>query len=186
MFETPCAKLVLRTLDLPEGGARDNTGFATTDKISCTWLNVDLRLLLGEKLYEQYGEFNLILNSVYSPATPDVGTTQDDRNLLVYMKGLIWKNQGYDTTTKLNEQECLIGGLNYKVGTGLQYTQSLYPNVCTFTKTSNLNDVTIKLVSALDGSPAETIGTADYNFTYVFSIYGVESATSRKTKRPLY
>jgi hypothetical protein len=185
MFESPCAKLVLRTFDLPGGGEpRNNTGFASVDKISCTWTNIDLKLVLGEKLYEEYGEFNLVLNSVYSPSTLDVGTTADDRNLLVYASGLVWKNQGYNCVTKLNEQECLVGGLNYKVGSGLQYSQTICPNMCTFSKTSNLSALTINLVRTLDGAPPESASTADYNFTYTFSIYGIESATRKK--RPLY
>jgi hypothetical protein len=177
-FQAISAKLVLRSFDLPADAAATNVGYASNNKATCTWTNINLRDLMGDRMFEDFDQFNIVLTNVISGVSATLGTTADDRSNLIYMSGLAWMGQGYNTATKRIETKALVGSANYEVGTGIQWASSAAANVCTFQKTANLNGVTISLIRAVDGTvPASE---ADFNLTYVFSIYGVKTTARRK------
>lgn len=178
-FQAQSAKLVLRSFDLPaSGAAATNVGYSSNQKATCTWTNVNLRDLMGDRMFEDFDQFNIVLTNVVSGVSATLGTTTDDRTNLIYMSGPAWLGQAYDTATKRINSTACVGSMNYVVGTGIQWASGQAANVCSFQKTSNLNGITISLVRSNDGTvPASA---ADWNLTYIFSIYGVKTATRKK------
>lgn len=178
-----CAKLILNTsLFYPLSGgslgtvlAFDGTmGIADPMRINCTFTNLDLKQIIGIDMWEKYSEFNLVLvNATYLSAggTP-FGTGTSNYGVIIKCSGLDWSNQGYDVYKRsiTNEATILTGVI---INSSLQMPTF---NTCTFRKpVSGLNDFTIRIYRALDGSQ---INAADRPaaFLYMFNIYGVDDS----------
>ena len=81
--------------------ATSNSNFNT----SFTWNNVNLRQIMGNTFYNKYKLFQLNFVCIsHGISTNTIGSTSDDLNVIVRLKGLPFKNCNYNylTNNKLN------------------------------------------------------------------------------------
>jgi hypothetical protein len=174
-----CAKIVLRSVDLPAGNntltaVYNTAGWCLNGRTTCGWSNINMRDVLGE-MYDQYDLFNIILvDNASSYGNNLMGASTDDRFVKVYMSGLPWRNQGYSSALKCSTNSCLVGNINFVYGAS-SINRSSIPNVSTFSKQDGTTDIVITLLRQLDNAQP-TYGDRDFNFSYTFNIYGVESS----------
>jgi len=186
-FQVQKASLVLRTSDLPTPGNSNSQGVVNADRTRMTWKNINMRDLLGD-MYDQHDRFNLKLNSVClgnvaSDAEGDFiypfGDSQQDRIVTIEMEGLPFANNTYDTTQGANKSNAVLGV--YEFDNNQPYIN--YDNsVVTFSKGSNMCDLTISYKTVYDNQPPSTLPGNTYpRMIFLFSIYGIER--ERKVQR---
>jgi hypothetical protein len=149
-------------------------------KATHTWNNINLESLL-EGMYDKYESFNLCLSFAMSMINGinsyGAGTTVNDRNLLIYVSGLPFKAQCYNSGTNRISNQTVMGYLQYPTDTTTSTTspsfQSFY--VATFTKNSPIANITIQL-KRMD-STLPTVNNDLPQMVYCFDIYGVEPKT---------
>jgi len=179
-------KLVLRSFDLPAAGTTTFAGYTTNNKTICTWTNINLVDMMGD-MYDDYNQFNVVLTTISSSTSDLMGATANDRTNLVYMSGLNWANQGYNSATKQTTQNTCVGSFKFVPDTGLVFSCcNIIENTSTFNKGNNTSHLTISLARGADGNVPAANGTTpiDWNISYVFSIFGVED--SKVPKRLKY
>ena len=172
---SPLATVVLRMTDLTNTGSLtyNSVGWSNGLRRICGWTKIDLRGILG-KSYDDYELFNLVLTNVSSALQTNLpGSTSEDRKLMVYMSGLNWVNQCYDSATKSVSRNALVGNLWFDTGSGTTTKGLIMESPCTFSKSSTLEDWVITLYRNSDGAQP-TVGDRSFTFVFTFNIYGVE------------
>ena len=100
MFNAESASIVLRSADLT-AGSTNAIGSADTFLTNFTWNNINLRTLLGS-MYEKYDRFVLVPTQVQSAqGSASFGTTADDRNCLLFIRGLPFTNNTYNINNSM-------------------------------------------------------------------------------------
>ena len=101
--------------------------------------------------------------------------TVNDRNLLIYVSGLPFKAQTYNSGTNRTGTQTVIGYIQFPNDTSTSVTSPSYQSfyVATFGKNSQINNITIQL-KRMDGT-LPTVTNDLPNFVYCFDIYGVEA-----------
>ena len=101
MYNEESASLVLRVGDLPNNGS-NNVGSCDAYHTNMTWNNINLRTLLGD-VYDKYDEFALVpVVAASGFANNTFGSFSDDRITQVYISGLPFTNNVYNTFSKTN------------------------------------------------------------------------------------
>ena len=157
-----------------------NTREATTQNSRClsTWSNINLRSVLGD-MWDKYETFNLCLNIITTEASlVDAQTTdENDRNLLVYISGLPWKNQTYNVKTGILSNQTILASFRVPASSTITTNTTLFQSfsLCTFTKGSDVANIAIEL-KRIDGTIPQSTNLYPHQ-VYIFDIYGVEPKT---------
>ncbi len=176
-----CASFTLRTADLPTfvAGANQYGSSNNSSHSSFTWLNVNIKSILGT-MWDEYDYFNLALvSSLISTGAPTYATN-DNKIGLIYMSGPKWINSSYDVILKSLTNNACIGIMNVStlsatVGVTSQYNQL---NINTFSKGAPNMQMTIFYSRVSDNlSNATSSGTFPAS-TFTFKIYGIPKAES--------
>ena len=118
-----------------------------------TWFNINLRNIIGEKLFNKYEVFNLKLSAISNPNIAvfiSTGNFANDACVSFYISGLNWLNSSYNTVRGCNTGEVALGNTNLASGV----SSTLFNNsfMATFSKTETAN-ITIKYISCLGIPP---------------------------------
>jgi hypothetical protein len=155
-----------------------NTKFksvTTNNNTKNTWYNINLKSLL-QGMYDKYDSFNLCLNTISTGvSSSNAGTNAQDKNVIVYISGLPFISQGYNSNTQTIKSETVIGSFTFPTNTtNTTATQYFYSsNICTFNKTCDMLNITIELRTVGDDGTPVTVNTYP-DQVYIFDIYGVE------------
>lgn len=178
----PCAKLVLRMMDLPAGNTSttaatyNSAGWSINLRQQCGWTGINMRDVLGN-MYDKYEQFNIVLTSCTSAlGSTSIGASTEDRICSIYMAGLNWRNQGYNTGTKVTTNQVMIGTCYYVGGTGTTVNGTISSSPCTFSASDQTADIVISLYKNSTGA-VSVQGTADWNLILCFNIYGIKDDT---------
>ena len=178
----PCAKLVLRFMDLPSGNTSLTTqvyntaGWALNLRQQCGWTRINLRDVLGE-MYDKYELFNIVCTSITSAlGSTAIAASAEDRTATAFLSGLNFRNQGYDSANKVTTNKVMIGNVYYVEDLGTTVNGTITASPATFSKADGTTDLIITLFRNIDGAPCVQ-GTADFNFIFAFNIYGVKDDT---------
>jgi hypothetical protein len=176
MFNAECATLVLRTADLP---ANSSNAVGSTNQYitNMTWNNINLRTLLGS-MYEKYDRFALVPTQIQSiTAFSGVGTTGDDRNIMIFISGLPFINNTYNVSTLTNQNSAFINFIKFL--TSNTASASTTPNILLFSKNQELVNLNIyyQRINKNGNTPPtyDPVTTAAFpQMLFAFNIYGIE------------
>jgi hypothetical protein len=167
-----CATLTLKTADLPTTG--DNV-YGTSNTLSTfwTWKNINLQTILGD-MYHEYETFNIVLASVSAGIGGAVGTTtQNDRNVLIKMSGLPFKNQTFDATKQHNTNAVALTTMYMGDGSNIFNQYLSNGHYITFTKTATNVDLTITYEPINNTTSVGFINSWAFpELVLIFKIYG--------------
>lgn len=176
MSSSQNASLVLNTV----------SGITNTKKTSCTWSNIDLRLLLGD-MYNKYDRFNLCLNTVAQGFEVISLNSSNDGQCLIRITGLPWANNSYNITStgNNNNQSTIIGSFQFVSSN--PSTQYFYgSNMATFSKNQDLCNITIDYIKVYDLGVPISINSFP-QMSFIFDIFGIDDFKSNeKDKRIKY
>jgi hypothetical protein len=178
MTDVKNASLILRTSDLTAGEITA-IGSCNTNRTSMTWNNINLRTLLGD-MYDANDEFNLNFTTmVTSVASNPLGEYTDDKNVTINLSGLPFVNQTYDVASQHNHVDSVIGTFLFVQGqiVSKNYYESA---MTTFSKNSELCNITIEYQKVLNRFPPNTNGTVFPQVIFMFKIYAVERKVGDK------
>ena len=159
-----CASFVLRT----------NDAVSDTNLTTHTWSNINLRTLMGNDMYDKYDLFMLKPILIATAANPTInwGTTPDDRNLVLNIRGLPFLNNLNSTTlTKL--PSCVFSTLITRIGLT---TSTNGGTILTFGKYQELVDLTIfysRLNKNGNGNYRTQTTTIYPHLVFSFQIFGI-------------
>jgi hypothetical protein len=150
--------LVLRTINATNNATRTTS----------TWRGVNLRVCLGN-LYNKYSRFKICLTS-WGTGLAVNGFTADDTTTIIFMSGLQWENQTYDTAINGLQSNAAISTLRFpNNGSGLENFTGEVGQV--FMK-QNIDEVDITIsIQKVSGNALPAL--AYPQCCYVFSIYGI-------------
>lgn len=149
--------LVLRTINATNNATRTFS----------TW-RINLRQTLGN-LYNKYSRFKICLTSWGTGAAVN-GFTADDLATIIFMSGLQWENQTYDTAINGLQINAAISTLRFaNNGVNLENFTGEVGQV--FTK-PNIDELEVN-ISIQKVSGAALPALAYPQCCYVFSIYGI-------------
>jgi hypothetical protein len=175
MFNAECATLVLRTADLP---ANSSNAVGSTNQYitNMTWNNINLRTLLGS-MYEKYDRFALVPTQIQSiTAFSGVGTTGDDRNIMIFISGLPFINNTYNVSTLTNQNSAFINFIKFL--TSNTASASTTPNILLFSKNQELVNLNIfyqRINKSLVTNTYNPDTIAQYpQMLFAFNIYGID------------
>ena len=172
MYNEESASLILRTGDLPLNSS-NNVGSSDQYLTNFTWNNINLRTLLGD-IYDKYDKFNLVpVLFASGQGVTTFGTNDDDRIFQVYISGLPFTNNVYNTNLKTNSNTAIAGYFKYVRSQSVVYNGG--PTL-TFTKNQELVNINIyyQRVSPSAISGYSISSTAVFpNAIFMFKIYGV-------------
>jgi len=166
------ASLVLNTV----------SGVANTKRTTCTWSNIDLRMLLGD-MYNKYDRFNLCLNTIAQTLETITFTSANDAQCLIRINGLPWNNNSYNITTTGNNNtgNTIIGSFQFT--NNALNTQYFYgSNMATFSKNQDICNITIDYIKVYDLATPSSTGNFP-NMTFIFDIFGVDDFKTNDTNR---
>ncbi len=178
-YSQPCAKLVLRMIDVPASNTSttvpsyNSVGWSLNLKQQCGWTGINLRDVLGD-MYDKYELFNIVLCSVTSNlGSTSIGATTEDRICSIYLSGLNYRNCTFDTKLKGTTNQGFIGSCYFVGGTGTTVNGTISASALTFSKSDATPDLVISLIRNSDGT-ASVQGTVDWNLTFNFNIFGIK------------
>jgi len=169
IYKLENASLVLKSSDLTLNGTN---GVGTCDqyRITMTWNNINLRTVLGD-MYDKYDTFNLYLNFIGSATSnANLGNSNDDRQIIVNMKGLPWINQTYSVANISNTDTKVLGIFEFV--TDQSQVLNFTDTVTTFGKSQEQCNITIYYSKILDSTTPSTT-EAFPNVIFIFGIFGV-------------
>lgn len=179
----PCASFSLENCDLPYNNNTStmysSVGYASNFATTTAWTRINLRDILGDA-YDRYELFNLVLSNVGSiygvgGGATAYGATGEDQKLMIYMSGLNWINQGYDSALKSNTNNVLIGNFYFTKNSVWDTRGQICPSPCTFSKSDQTTDLIITLKRNSDGATPDTsTSSRPWMLYYNFDIYGIE------------
>ena len=135
---------------------QNDIGSINNLRTEMTWFNINLRNIIGEKLFNKYEVFNLKLSAISNPNIATFGSLANDSCVTFYISGLNWLNSSYNVIRHTNTGEVALGNTNLASGV----SSTLFNNsfMATFSKTETAN-ITIKYISCL-GIPPRPNATA--------------------------
>lgn len=162
------AKLYLSTYHLPT--INDNNSF--------DFLNINLRTIIGNDMFNKYDTFNISLQSIFSGATSSTYLNQNaDSFVNIVMSGLPFLNSTYDYITKNNTSETHL--VTYEFPLKADFTQSnvfYYTNKhsgsADFQRPSGNVDINIRLASVITNEKAFSLNPFP-QMNFFFTITGV-------------
>ena len=163
----------IRTIDNQYGTISDN-------KCNLTWKNINLRVLMGNDIFNKYETFNLYLYQI-SQGQGISGTTPLSSSSFslvdIKMGGLPWLNNSYNVATRTNSHEAFLTSylLNNSPSNGLGIVTPMFnPSIVTFSKGSDIVDIKITMRKTLDREyPPLRDNAAFGTFVFMFKIYGI-------------
>jgi hypothetical protein len=150
------ATLVLRTIN----------GTTNATNTQSTW-RVNLRQTLGN-LYNKYDRFKICLTA-WGTGSASGGFSNDDLTTILYLSGLNWENQTYDTAINGLQAKAVIGTVKFLNATST--IENFTGEVGQVFLKPNYDELDITLsIEKISGAAI----TLTYPATcYVFSIYGI-------------
>lgn len=139
-----------------------------TNRTSYTW-RINLRQVLGN-LYNKYDRFKICLTHWATSQAPN-GFTTDDLHNILFMTGLTWENQTYDTVTNGLRERAAISTLRFtnNGATILPYTGE----VGQVFRKPNFDETNVNLsIEKVNGAAFPAL--AYPHSVFVFTIYGVK------------
>ena len=190
------ALLILRSVDLPldinnVNGTSNKYGSTNQFRTRMTWNNINLRTLLGD-MYDKYDAFNLklvqissvpsssIVNNILTPTL--FGNFSLDRQLYVYLSGLPFINQTYNSKNGCNTNKALLYAIT-NANTLINQYNFDQTNYLTFSKKDSF-DLTIELLRQDDTLPLTPIEFP--NITFIFCIHGVVNDKDNSTNKRMF
>lgn len=162
-YNVPKVNFLLRTRDISLLNTAVNFplsnqfGSINSTRTSTTWNAVNFKNILGN-LYDEYEMFNIefigLSIGTYSGA---FGTTDNDRNVIVYMSGLNWNYNNYDTASISTTNEAIIGSHKFGTQNAAVSFSNIRRMISTFRKTQTA-DITITLKTVEGTLPNVTAG----------------------------
>jgi hypothetical protein len=181
MSNLQMASLVLRSSDLGTAGTSSQYGSSDVKRLTQTWNNINLRTLLGD-MYDKYDLFNICLNTITTAQAAAIGSSTDDRNVIVKLSGLPFINQTYSVLQGCNTSVCPISSFLFAMNASA--TQLFYSNNCyTFGKSQQSCNITIQYGRVIDDAlPTTTVVFP--NVVFIFDIVGIpkENLTNSSTQ----
>ena len=163
----------IRTIDNQYGTISDN-------KCNLTWKNINLRMLMGNDIFNKYETFNLYLYQIsQGPGlSPTVTMNSNSYHLVdIKMKGLSFLNNTYNVATGLNTNVAFLTSYvqnNTSISQTGIVTTLFNPSILTFSKGCDIVDINITMTKTLDRKyPLATNNTAFGTFIFMFKIYGI-------------
>lgn len=158
------------------------SGVANTNRTSCTWLNIDLRMLLGD-MYNKYDRFNLCLNTIAQSIETITFTSNTDSQCLIRLSGLPWINNSYNITTTGNNNTGFTIISSFQFLSSQVSTQYFYgSNMSSFSKNQDICNITIDYIKVYDLSVPSSTGNFP-NMTFIFDIFGIDEFKTNSTER---
>ena len=172
MYNEESASLVLRVADLPNNGS-NNVGSCDAYHTNMTWNNINLRTLLGD-MYDKYDKFNLVpVVFTTGQGTTTFGTAEDDRIFQVYISGLPFTNNVYDTNLKSNTNVAICNTVKFVRSNTVTINGGVALTFTKFQELVNLN-IFYKRVSP-SGTNYNVVTTAGFpHSVFMFKIYGIK------------
>lgn len=149
----------------------NNRGAINDIRTDMTWFNINLRNIFGDYLYNKYEVFNIRLNSVTQPNIATFGLFANDRCISLYMSGLGWLNNSYDSLGYTNVDEAFIGNIILITDPNIITFNNSY--IATFSKSTTAN-IRIRYINVLNiPSRPNASNTLFPRVTFNFSIIPV-------------
>jgi hypothetical protein len=173
-----------------------NVGEVNNRLTDALWYRIDMKRLLGEEMWSNYGQFNVLLRNWTVNNCADIGSNNttngenfNDRSLFICMSGPHWVNN-YSTKSRQYEREAILGIYSTtNVGASEGFSQNFFGSIQTFDKNNGpIIDIRLRLLRTVDSQPpvmnGNTSNTAPTNYPFwsmIFDIVPVDaSRTSRK------
>ena len=172
--------LVLQTADLTVDST-NNIGICDANKTNFTWINLNLRTLLGD-MYDKYDRFAIVPIKCHTGnvgVATGFGATEYDRVVSLNISGLPFTNNVYDTALKTNSNHITFQTL-YINNTASTNSSVNGGSILTFTKNQELVNLNIyykRLTKNGNTPPNYDIisGTVAYpDAIFIFNIYGID------------
>ena len=179
----PFATLVLRMSDISLSDTLANypltndTGTINQNRTEYTFYNVNLKTIIGNDIYEKYDYFNIRISGLIATGSIVplmLGGTLDGTSYLclkVFLSGLNFINNTYDTRTQTNSGSCCINyyTCNTSGGATVPYQATTFDEsyIYTIKKTECVN-LTFKYLTMDNKSPDIYIDPAGTNAQKLF------------------
>jgi hypothetical protein len=151
--------------------ASSNNGSWSNGKQSTTW-RLNMRNLLGNKMYDENDMFILRLNQ-FSYASANFPLSAKDQQNIITLSGLNFINSTYNVSTgnKSSQHQMLLTNMS-TAGAVENYS----PNIamCNFGKSQDNIELTIELIRTIDNLPAQYGAVQFPHCVYSFDIYPVK------------
>jgi hypothetical protein len=163
------ACLVLKTNVLPTNGTTNAYGTGNSKLFSFTWININLRTLLGD-MFDKYDRYLLLLQNI-SHAASAAMSTNDDRSILINMSGLSFVNSTYNQKLQSNSGGLIVCPFIFPSAAGVQ--SQIYNNfaISTFIKQNDIVNISINYTRIKDDAAPTTTYP---HMTFIFNIVGIE------------
>lgn len=173
MFNAESATLILRSNDLT-ANTTNAVGTADAFFTNMTWNNINLRTLLGT-MYEKYDRFVLVPTQIQSAnGSAAFGTTADDRNCLIFVRGMPFTNNTYNVSTLTNQNYAFVNFIRFVTnGTAIQQSNG---NILLFSKNQELVNLNIfyQRINKNANSTYDVVTTTTFpQMLFAFNIFGV-------------
>jgi hypothetical protein len=151
--------------------ASSNNGSWSNGKQKTSW-RINLRNLLGNKMYDENDMFILRLNQL-SYATANFPLAVTDQQHIITLSGLNFINSTYNVSSGNTDSKHQMLLLNMATNGGVE---SYSPNIamCNFGKSQDNIEITIELIRTIDGLPAQYGASTFPHCVYSFDIYPVQ------------
>ena len=172
MYNEESGSLILRTGDLPLNSS-NNVGSSDQYLTNMTWNNINFRTLLGH-MYDKYDKFALVpILFSSSHGSGGFGTADDDRLTQVYISGLPFTNNVYNTFSKTNTNVAICNNMVFVRNASVVVNGG---ETLTFTKNQELVNINIfyqRVSPTGAGSYGITTAGVFPHVVFIFKIYGV-------------
>lgn len=151
--------------------ASSSQGSWSNGKQSTTW-RLNLRKLLGNKIYDENDLFVLRLNQI-AYATANFPNAEKDQQVIITLSGLNFVNSTYNVATGNSTSKHQMLLMNIATAAA---TVEFSPNVamCNFGKSGENVELTIDLIRTIDNLPAVYNTNTFPHCAYSFDIYPVK------------
>jgi hypothetical protein len=171
-----------------------NVGELNNRLTDATWYRVNLKQLMGDEMWNNYSQFNLILRNWSMSFCADLGSnvstveSYNDRSLFIMMSGPHWVNN-WSTRTKTVTSEAVLGVYSTSnIGATEGFSQPFYGSIQTFDKKNGpIEDLRIRFLRTVDSQPPLMNGAVSnvsptnmVHWSMIFDITPVESSRTSK------
>ena len=149
-----------------------NNAIGNTDRTSFTWNNINLRNAFGD-MYDKYDLYNLNLTVVVNDnCTTGYNASDSDRQALIRVSGLPFKNFTYNTNL---QSSGVILGIYLYPGSGLSQRYYTRNSFTTFSKNQDICSITIDMLRISDLALCKPTSTKAFpEMVFWFSISGID------------